>query len=163
MPACRVAVERRADRYTVICNGPLWTAGRHDTRVALDDLAPAITPCDGIVGGIPPGNRADLERDRNRLGGMRASESKKLKSVTKSRSSALSCSALPVGSGWKPMMCDRRLSGIRLNRSSLLQRPQPVSSQKNIRLTTVASVCSSSAFKQYCPERLHVSHEISNI
>src|SRR6478672_11106419 len=51
---------------------------------------------------------------------MTALGSRKLERTTKSRSSALSCSAVPVGSGWKPMMCDRRLSGIRLNRSSLL-------------------------------------------
>lgn len=53
--------------------------------------------------------------------------SKKLVSVTKSRSRALSCSAIPVASGWKPMMCERRLRGIRLKRSAvLLARQYPI-------------------------------------
>lgn len=34
--------------------------------------------------------------------------------VTKSRSSALLCSAEPADCGWKPVMCERRLSGMRL-------------------------------------------------
>jgi len=38
------------------------------TRFALA-LARPIAPRYGIVGGVPPGRRANLERDRNRLGG----------------------------------------------------------------------------------------------
>jgi hypothetical protein len=40
-----------------------------------------------------------------------ARASKNAVSVTKSRSSALSCAATPVASGWKPVMWERRLSG----------------------------------------------------
>ena len=52
-----------------------------------------------------------------------ASGRRKLVRVTKSRSRALSCSVVPVGSGWKPMICERRLSGMRLNHPPVAYAP----------------------------------------
>lgn len=45
-------------------------------------------------------------------------------SVTKSRSSALSCSATPVARAWKPVTCDRRLRGMRRRIGLHLQTTQ---------------------------------------
>lgn len=52
----------------------------------------------------------------------RAFASTKLVSVTKSRSSALSCSVTPVARAWKPITCERRLSGIRRRLPSIRRR-----------------------------------------
>ncbi|WP_354100737.1 hypothetical protein, partial [Bradyrhizobium sp. S3.9.2] len=48
----------------------------------------------------------------------------KLASVTKSRSSALSCSVTPVGNDWNPVTCDRRLSGMRRKSPSIWKTTQ---------------------------------------
>jgi hypothetical protein len=53
-----------------------------------------------------------------------APASMKLASVTKSRSSALSCSATPVARAWKPVTCDRRLSGMRRRSPSVWKTTQ---------------------------------------
>ena len=67
---------------------------------------------------ITPAIPGMLEPDRCRLRVTIAPTSRKRVSVTKSRSSALSCSVIPVERGWNPMTCERRLSGMRLRSPS---------------------------------------------
>jgi hypothetical protein len=62
---------------------------------------------------ISPGFSSVPERDRDGLREDAGVRVEKLARVTKFRSSALSCSAVPEARGWNPMMCERLLNGMR--------------------------------------------------
>ena len=80
----------------------------------LDQFVPAIAPGDVEVGCV----RRDWPSASKRMAiGCDltvAPASANCTSITKSRSSALSCSIASPSRGWKPVTCDRRLSGMRL-------------------------------------------------
>jgi len=109
-----------APRGTECRAKPLPLCAQVSAILDLDETSRAAARPHQEVGRIPSHSSIVFKSDRHRL----RCDLRTRVSVTKSRSSALSCSTQPVDAGRKPVTCDRLLSGMRRKPNSIQSEHQ---------------------------------------